>query len=376
MMSCHRSGVCVLLLLAGSVGLADAQEPQQVLRHAILVHVNDKKITQQDLNEMGEFLFERFYPHSNIAELPPHEHEILSDTAMRELILIHLVNRESRRLTDAYEEEDNPRKKMRMTKVEASYEDVLKRMRNVGIDPVRAPKIARTYYRSQVLMDKILIARGHVINQPSPRQIREYWKAHKHDQFITKRHVKVRHIFLDAKIEDRKAVKKRLQIIREPLEKKSGEALSQSFAKAAREFSQGPFRANGGLIELGPGGWMIQGFEYKNKEGHSLFPKDVIEGIDKMRVVGELSPIVSSERGFHLFLLEDAKGGEQIPFSKAQTMIERYLQQSKRTKIMRAWLKGTLETSNILWHDGTRFPKEEVLPPEVQMGDVVNELAN
>lgn len=63
--------------------------------HRILVKVDSRNITQTDFDDMGEVMFRLFYPDRKLNEITPQELAELNPLALKELVIIHLVEGET-----------------------------------------------------------------------------------------------------------------------------------------------------------------------------------------------------------------------------------------------------------------------------------------
>lgn len=136
-------------------------------------------------------------------------------------------------------------------------------------------------------------------------QIKSYYQDHLKD-FIQPESVRVRQILTDSKTKA-EAILKKLN---------SGE----NFAKLAHDLSLSPDRENGGDL-----GFIRRG----------AFPKE-FEICFNLNP-GELSPVVSSLYGFHIFKVLDKKPEKQIPYEEAKPQIEELLKVREQEEIFRKY---------------------------------------
>ncbi len=158
----------------------------------------------------------------------------------------------------------------------------------------------REVKRVNLLTDKLV--RGKIFSdiEIPEDQIRDYYNAHR-EEFTRPEMVRVRQILTDSK-EKVEALYERL---------KEGE----NFARLAHNYSLSPDRYQGGDV----------GFIAKGK-----FPKEFDICFDLK--VGELSPIISSLYGFHIFKVTEKKPEELVPYEQVKEQIKSWLIDLAREK--------------------------------------------
>lgn len=141
----------------------------------------------------------------------------------------------------------------------------------------------------------------------TPSEIKNYYKKHR-DKFQAKERVRVRHIVTDTFEKAKKLYDKIKQ--------------GESFSKIAIMHSLSPDRSTGG--DLG----------YFSRGTH---PKEFDETCFKLSH-GDISPIVKSPYGYHIFKLIDKRPEETISLLEATPMIQMKLQEKKMAKAYKQWL--------------------------------------
>lgn len=142
-------------------------------------------------------------------------------------------------------------------------------------------------------------------------QVKEYYDAH-HEEFTRPEMVRVRQILTDSQ-EKADALYERL---------KDGE----NFARLAHNYSLSPDRYQGGDV----------GFIAK---GH--FPKEFDTCFDLK--VGELSPIISSLYGFHIFKVTEKKSEELVPYDQVKAQIIEWLSIQVREEAFKKYYNELLK---------------------------------
>lgn len=344
-----RWAVLLGCLFAPLLGMFAARgEDNRRLLHAILVVVNGHRVTQGDLDEAAEYIFKRAFPGRPFSTLMHDEAEELSARAMQELIRVNLIIDESEK-----------------QKLELDRERKDRYYRIMKVDPATANTTVRRFVEADAIFEKIMSLDGKGYAKPGPKEIRDFWLKHKDTLFVTQRRVKVRHLFLDTAFGEPKLLKSQMEMMRGKLLQTPMPDRVTLFGKMAEEFSQGRFRSEGGLLLIGgdPDGWFNQDFPNRGRNTDEIFPEAMVRGVRGLQAAGDLGDVIQSEKGFHLLLLEAAKGGEQVPFGTAQTYIEWHLNEIAKRQYQTKWMKRKLETSAVTWNDGTPYPQDRILSP-------------
>lgn len=178
----------------------------------------------------------------------------------------------------------------------------LARWRDMAVENLTVDKILReTLYQKQGI---------------TSAEAREYYDSNP-KEFNVDEEVQVRHIFTDERAKAEK--------LREALQK------GENFAKLAILHSLSPDRSEGGLL---------------NFFSHGTYPKAFDDACFKLRP-GELSPVVQSPYGYHLFKLIERRPKRTVPFAEARPAIEAELLKKKMAQTYRAWLDGILSQSQV-----------------------------
>ncbi|MEM6278592.1 MAG: peptidylprolyl isomerase, partial [Verrucomicrobiota bacterium] len=164
---------------------------------------------------------------------------------------------------------------------------------NTGFNVGDLPMILRKL-KSSLTIDRYLDAEMGDSLEPSPEEIVEYYERHK-AQFLTKEEVRVSQIFIEPSSQEAaEEAYKALRAVREELLE------GKDFDEAAREHGSDSNRE----IDLG---FMKQG---------ETMPE--IESITFSMRIGEISPVIATHYGFHLFQVTDRKEPEAIPMEEIE----------------------------------------------------------
>ncbi|MDR4496896.1 MAG: peptidyl-prolyl cis-trans isomerase [Candidatus Scalindua sp.] len=168
-----------------------------------------------------------------------------------------------------------------------------------GIDPLKK----RVELKKDIMVDEILRENVYRKIHITPKQIKRYYEEHMED-FSEEGSLSFRQIFVRFSSYDSHEEAK--SFAEELLKKlKNGE----KFADIAKEYSQGPHSYKGGL-------WGAD--EVKD------FRKDLVADIEKLKK-GEISQIVETSIGYHIFKVEDVTHAKNLSFKEVQSKIENIL---------------------------------------------------
>ena len=324
--------------------------------HRILIKVDSHNITQTDFDDMGEVMFRLFYPDRKLNEITPQELAELNPLALKELVLLHLVEGETEILNSDQDGHNN---------VRVTAAEVARYLRNTQLDRLTDNRMARRYARTQLSLNQVV--RFYVTEPtPAPRKVLDFYREHRDSVFTTERQVKVRHIFLNGA--DDEVVKRKAMRLFDDLRAVPAADRTEEFSRAARSFSEDRFKTGGGLLILGDrDGWFPQDHNFKLPDGGTIFPQPMLEGIAALRNPGDIE-LRKSEKGWHIVYLEDIKGGTVIPYAKVRRMIEDYLGQTAVEAGKQHWLREKTARTLITWNDGSSFPVDKIMAgiPEEQ----------
>jgi peptidyl-prolyl cis-trans isomerase C/foldase protein PrsA len=182
------------------------------------------------------------------------------------------------------------------------FENLL-RLRGVTLEEFRKQRSEEL--KIEMLVDKITKERMNI----SPLDLKEYYKNHK-QEFKHPEQVRVRQIVTDS--EDK------AQALREMLQN------GASFEKVAKTYSLSPDRKQGGDL-----GWF----------GRGVMPREFDKTCFSLGE-GELSPVVQTPYGFHLFEVLEKRGAGQFPFDAVREFIQRKLIEMKGREIFQNWYEN------------------------------------
>ncbi|MDR1191005.1 MAG: peptidyl-prolyl cis-trans isomerase [Verrucomicrobiales bacterium] len=174
------------------------------------------------------------------------------------------------------------------------------------------------YMRSQKTAPAVLV---------SPYQIEQYYQDNI-KQFVQPDQVKLRDIFMHKALykEKRKdADGQEIEVDPQYLVMREIQAkvdTGSDFANLAKSYSQAAQAANGGDL-----GWVTA----------DSLRKELAEVAFNLRP-GQNSPIIETDDGYHILLVDDIKKSSVIPLSQVRDGIEAALQQQERERLQQEWL--------------------------------------
>ncbi len=172
-------------------------------------------------------------------------------------------------------------------------------------------------YKDRIMIDRLIDIEVRRRVSVSPKEIWDYYNEHK-AEFEKPRSAKVRSILMrtGGETSDEDAEKLANQVLGRVEE-------GGSFILLAREYSSGPYKESGGDM-----GWV--------EDGDLM--EDLNEAVFKLEP-GEISGVIKSGLGFHIFMLEEKRESRIMDFNESKNEIEELLYSSKTEEALGAWIK-------------------------------------
>lgn len=170
--------------------------------------------------------------------------------------------------------------------------------------------------RRELMIDKLL--QQEVISKISisGADIQKYYKVQK-KEFSHGDEVHARQIVVDAQV---KAEELRVKAV-----------AGENFAAMATEFSIAPEAKRGGDL-----GWFARG----------IMPKVFDEACFPLPT-GDVSPVVKTEYGYHIFKVVERRGAKAVPLDEVEDKIIARLQQEKSEEAFNKWYEGVIKDANV-----------------------------
>lgn len=291
--------------LAVALALGACSDSSRTLSAKTFIRVGGKEITLKEYR----LALKRLVP-EGISELSPEEQKAIKRDMVNQLIEEALIVQEAERLG-----------------VEVSDSEVSAEVRGTksGYDEKAfAETIEKLYGGMEAWKDEIrkkLLIRKVIDRVVDSRvrftesEARIYYEEHIEDYTVPDQ-VKARMIVV-ASLEEAHEVRKRLT--------------RNNFADVAREVSLSPESRKGGDL----------GFF-----GHGDMPVEFEKAVFRLDP-GEISPVVKTEYGYHVFLLEEEKEGGVQPFEEVKDDIMRRFYQEKAEMAFNSWMTSLKNSAEI-----------------------------
>src|SRR4029453_12995710 len=288
----------VSLALAGCQPPAPTQPVARVAGEPILVG----DLIQAYRREGAKFGTEVFKDRKRLLQVK----ESLLEDLIQKKILSKEAAKEDLTVPDEELEQEIRHSKSRYT--EKDFQEMLK---SKGIDYA----VWREVKRNHLLANRLLQEKVFAKIQISEEGLKEYYQAHQ-EEFTQPESVRVRQILTDTR--------EKAEDILAKLKK------DENFPRMARAYSLAPDRKQGGDL-----GFITKG----------SFPKDFDVCFDLK--VGELSPIVSSLYGFHLFKVVEKRPEQKLPFEEVRGQIEEWLKEKAREEAFQGYYEELKKRSPV-----------------------------
>ena len=286
--------------------------------NAVRVIVNGEIITEFDVRREVANAFQIAREKYGDEGLQRKEREIISK-GIDELIDRKILVQEAKKVVLADPEKAEAIEKNLDAFVKGAVEDVgsvykfYELAHKQGINPLKK----RAELKEDLLVEEIM--RDNVYRKivVTPKGIKRYYQEHT-DEFTSEGSLSFRHILLMfSKYETKEEAKSAAEDILNRL--KDGE----EFGDLAKEYSRGPHSDEGGLWESD---------EVKD------FRKDLVAKISNLKE-GEISPIIDSSFGHHIFKIEEVVSDQTLTFQQAQNEIRNMLFREEFVKKRKEYLE-------------------------------------
>ena len=286
--------------------------------NAVRVIVNGEIITEFDIRREVANAFQIAREKYGEEGLQRKEREIISK-GIDELIDRKILVQEAKKVVLADPEKAEAIEKNLDAFVKGAVEEVgsvykfYELAHKQGINPLKK----RAELKEDLLIEEIM--RDNVYRKivVTPKGIKRYYQEHT-DEFTREGSLSFRHILLMfSRYETKEDAKSAAEDILNRL--KSGE----EFGDMAKEYSRGPHSDEGGLWETD---------EVKD------FRKDLVAKISNLKE-GEISPIIDSSFGHHIFKIEEIIPTQTLSFQQAQNEIRNMLFREEFVKKRKEYLK-------------------------------------
>jgi peptidyl-prolyl cis-trans isomerase C len=218
--------------------------------------------------------------------------------------------------------------KAEIDKVKAQYPDeaaFIQRLQALGL----SEDDLREEIHFNMSMQRLAAKHQDAAPDASPEEAQKYYDENR-QQFVEPEGVRASHILIRSAAADPESAKTAARARAEAAlaEVKGG----RDFAAVAKEKSEDPgSAANGGDVNFFARGRMVPEFE---QAAFSL-------------QVGEVSPIVQTQYGYHIIKVTDKRAPREVPLAEVQDKVVQMLGQTKNERVVRALIQEARKTAKI-----------------------------
>lgn len=286
----------------------------------IVVVVNDEVITQGEIDRMLEPVYQQYravYSGDELIE----KLEEASRKVVDQLIEDRLMLSEAKKQNIEVDDKD----------IEARIDDIKKRVgsqeqfERALAEQDLTVKGLRTRYKEQMMTRKLIDQKVGSRVKVTPVEINDYYSKHI-DEFVQPEELKVSNILIRPKSEQdsQKALDSAKEILRRLRE-------GGDFAGLAKEYSEGPYASDGG------------GMGYVKKG--DLLPE--IETVIFSMKEGEVSEVVQTSLGYHIFKVEEKRARKVRELSEVRREVEEAVFRDKIKSKLKGWIEGLRKNAYI-----------------------------
>lgn len=213
-------------------------------------------------------------------------------------------------------------------KVKAQYPDeaaFFQRLQSLGL----SEEDLRKEISFNMAMQRLSAKHQDAAPDASPEEAQKYYDENR-QQFVEPEGIRASHILIRSAAADPDSAKTAARARAEAAlaEVKGG----RDFATVAKEKSEDPgSAANGGDVSFFARGRMVPEFE------QAAFSLEV----------GDVSPVVQTQFGFHIIKVTDKRAAREVPFAEVQEKVVQMLGQTKNERVVRALIQEARKTAKI-----------------------------
>lgn len=286
----------------------------------ILVVVNDEIVTQGDVDRVLVPVYAQYKNLYDGQELIEKIDEV-RENVLKRLVEDKLLLTEAKKKEITVEEEEL---KQRVDDVRKRFSTEEKFKQALDSEGVSLSKLEKNF-KDRIMMEKFVNSEVNTKISVSPNELWSYYEANR-DDFKEPKMVKVRSILI--KIEENRPEKEALKSAQKILYRLQE---GSDFALLAKEYSDGPYADSGGDM-----GWV--------RDGQLM---ERINGLIFEMNEGDISSILKTKLGFHIFKVEEKRDTETKTFAEAKKHIEKLLYSTKREERLRNLLEKLKENAYI-----------------------------
>ena len=288
----------------------------------VVAQVGDKKITEMEVQRYMKVLLPMNYYHRTLTDEKKKE---IRKKAIDYLINRELLYYEAKKKGIKISEKQIDKLMEELEKRYKSKKNLEKLLKQTGLSLEQF----REELRKRLAIDKLL--KDHVSVKITDKELKEYYEKNKY-KFKEPEALKIRYIYI--KVDPSKP--KGRQIARERAEKAYKEIKEgKDFGDVAYRYSDDLSRIKGGEL----------GFVHKGR-----FEKPVEDVIYKLKV-GEVSPLIETELGFHIVKIEAKRESRVVPFEKIKEKLKKELTEKYQKEKYEALLEDAKKELKVVIFD-------------------------
>ncbi len=292
------------------------------LVNEIAVVVNDKVITQSEVNKILMPIYTQYksaYSGEELLQKLQEARKNVLNQMIEDKLMLQEAKKQGIEVSDEELEEKLNQVKSQFSNDE-EFRQILKSENLTMLD-------LKEKYKEQIMIKKLINREVRSEIDITPTGVFRYYQEHEEDFRIPAK-IKVQTILIRKTNETQSQsvnLKERIEKIYKELKE------GTEFSKLAKEYSEDPSAEDGGNM-----GYIKKG-EMMAKIDKALF----------LLKVGEISDIIETKIGYHIFKVNDKKESIIKPFKEARTEIENLLFQKKAKARFKEWMEGLKENAYI-----------------------------
>ena len=302
----------ILLLIIGATLVLELQAANAEVVDKILVVVNDEIITQGDVDRILLPIYAQYRDVYSGQELVDQMDQVrlgVLDRMIQDKVLLS----EARRREVKVDDREVSEKIEEVRKTFPSEEEFKKALRSENL----LMSDIETKYRQRIMIDRLVDIEIKRRVSVSPSEVVDFF-ARNADKFGEPDKIKLRAILI--RVNDDHSEEDAIKIARQIVERLNE---GSNFALLAARYSDGPYAESGGDM-----GWVNNGELMERING-------LVFTLEK----GEISGILKTDLGFHIFMVEEKEVARPKEFKEAKKEIEGILYNQKIQEELGRWLE-------------------------------------
>ena len=304
-------GIIVAALLTG-FAIAVTTDVLSVVIDKIVAVVNEEVVTQREVVRLLIPIYEQYkkeYTGKRLENKMIETEEMFLDQLIEDKLILSEAKRQGIEATDKEIERELQRIKNRF-ETEEQFRDEMARQ-NISLSELR------DRFKNDIIKSKLVRKELGWKVIISPTEVRKYYDNHIED-FTEPEKVKVLNILVNMENEgETEEARFLIERIKKLIEE------DRNFEELAKEYSDGPNAKEGGSLGLVEKGQMMKGID------------DAIFSLE----AGEVSEVVESPIGYHLFKVKEKLPAKFTDFETAKYEIEELIYRERIDKSLKKWLK-------------------------------------